>query len=82
MPASTTRPEAGWRGCASPASIALYRYCDEHGIPYRNCGKLIVATTAKETEKLQAIRAHAEANGVAGHADAFRRRGARVWSRR
>jgi L-2-hydroxyglutarate oxidase LhgO len=43
---------------------ALYRYCDEHGIPYRNCGKLIVATTAKETEKLQSIRAHAEANGV------------------
>lgn len=44
---------------------ALYRYCDEHGIPYRNCGKLIVATSAKETEKLQGIRAHAEANGVA-----------------
>ena len=43
---------------------ALYRYCDEHGIPYRNCGKLIVATTAKEAEKLQSIRAHAEANGV------------------
>src|SRR6201747_3050585 len=43
---------------------ALYRYCDEHGIPYRNCGKLIVATTPKETEKLQSIRAHAEANGV------------------
>jgi L-2-hydroxyglutarate oxidase LhgO len=43
---------------------ALYRYCDEHGISYRNCGKLIVATTAKETERLQGIRAHAEANGV------------------
>lgn len=44
---------------------ALYRYCDEHGIPYKNCGKLIVATTPEETEKLAAIRAHAEANGVA-----------------
>jgi len=43
---------------------ALYRYCRDHGIPHRNCGKLIVATTAKETEKLQSIRAHAEANGV------------------
>jgi L-2-hydroxyglutarate oxidase LhgO len=43
---------------------ALYRYCAEHGIPHRNCGKLIVATTAKETAKLQSIRAHAEANGV------------------
>jgi L-2-hydroxyglutarate oxidase LhgO len=39
-------------------------YCGEHGIPHRNCGKLIVATTSKETEKLQSIRAHAEANGV------------------
>src|SRR2546430_6240624 len=53
------------RMCVS-GKHALYRYCDEHGIPYRNCGKLIVATTAKETEKLQSIRAHAEANGVAG----------------
>jgi L-2-hydroxyglutarate oxidase LhgO len=43
---------------------ALYRYCGEHGIPHRNCGKLIVATTPQETEKLQSIRAHAEANGV------------------
>jgi L-2-hydroxyglutarate oxidase LhgO len=51
------------RMCVS-GKQALYRYCDEHGIPYRNCGKLIVATTPKETEKLQSIRAHAEANGV------------------
>src|SRR6202011_3175518 len=43
---------------------ALYRYCGDHGIPHRNCGKLIVATTPQETEKLQSIRAHAEANGV------------------
>jgi L-2-hydroxyglutarate oxidase LhgO len=43
---------------------ALYQYCRDHGIPHRNCGKLIVATTPSETEKLQSIRAHAEANGV------------------
>jgi L-2-hydroxyglutarate oxidase LhgO len=43
---------------------ALYRYCAEHGVPHRNCGKLIVATTPKEAEKLGSIRAHAEANGV------------------
>jgi L-2-hydroxyglutarate oxidase LhgO len=43
---------------------ALYEYCRNHGIPHRNCGKLIVATTPQETEKLQSIRAHAEANGV------------------
>ena len=43
---------------------ALYDYCRDHGIPHRNCGKLIVATTPQETAKLQSIRAHAEANGV------------------
>jgi L-2-hydroxyglutarate oxidase LhgO len=44
--------------------IALYDYCRDHGIPHRNCGKLIVATTRNETAKLQSIKAHAEANGV------------------
>jgi L-2-hydroxyglutarate oxidase LhgO len=59
-------PAGSWmaRMCVA-GKIALYRYCDEHGIPYKNCGKLIVATTAEETAKLEAIRAHAEANGVA-----------------
>jgi L-2-hydroxyglutarate oxidase LhgO len=52
------------RMCVS-GKRALYAYCSDHGIPHRNCGKLIVATTPKETEKLQSIRAHAEANGVA-----------------
>ncbi len=43
---------------------ALYDYCRDHGIPHRKCGKLIVAATPSETEKLQSIKAHAEANGV------------------
>jgi L-2-hydroxyglutarate oxidase LhgO len=43
---------------------ALYRYCRDQGVPHRNCGKLIVATTPQETEKLQSIKAHAESNGV------------------
>ena len=51
------------RMCVS-GKRALYEYCRDHGIPHRNCGKLIVATTPKEAEKLQSIRAHAEANGV------------------
>jgi L-2-hydroxyglutarate oxidase LhgO len=42
----------------------LYRFCADHGVPHKNCGKLIVATTPAEAEKLQSIRAHAEANGV------------------
>jgi L-2-hydroxyglutarate oxidase LhgO len=51
------------RMCVS-GKRALYEYCRDHGIPHRNCGKLIVATSPKEAEKLQSIRAHAEANGV------------------
>ncbi len=44
----------------------LYRYCDERGVPYTNCGKLIVATSDAETEMLAGIKARAEANGVEG----------------
>ena len=42
----------------------LYAYCAEHGVPHRNCGKLIVATNDAETDKLAAIRQHAAQNGV------------------
>lgn len=58
-------PAGSWmaRMCVS-GRHALYRYCDDRGIPHKNCGKLIVATKPEETQKLAAIRAHAEANGV------------------
>jgi L-2-hydroxyglutarate oxidase LhgO len=44
----------------------LYAYCAEHGVPHRNCGKLIVATNGQESELLASIKARAEANGVEG----------------
>jgi len=44
----------------------LYAYCAEHGVPHRNCGKLIVATNEAEAELLQSIKGRAEANGVEG----------------
>ena len=44
----------------------LYRYCDERGVPYAKCGKLIVAASEAETEMLAGIKARAEANGVEG----------------
>lgn len=43
---------------------ALYRFCAEHGVPHRNCGKLIVATNAEEDAMLAGIQRRAEANGV------------------
>jgi L-2-hydroxyglutarate oxidase LhgO len=44
----------------------LYAFCDDHGVAARRCGKLIVATSAEEDEKLAGIQARAEANGVEG----------------
>src|SRR6201986_5387436 len=44
----------------------LYAYCAEHGVPHRNCGKLIVAPKAQEAERLQSIKGRAEAHGVEG----------------
>ncbi len=42
----------------------LYEFCAERGVPFRNCGKLIVATNEEEATKLEGIRARAAANGV------------------
>jgi len=44
----------------------LYAYCAAHGVPHRNCGKLIAATNEAENEKLAEIKGRAEANGVEG----------------
>lgn len=43
---------------------ALYEYCAAHGVPHRRCGKLIVATSAAEMDKLEALNAFAQAGGV------------------
>lgn len=43
---------------------ALYAFCDSHGVPYRRCGKLIVATDESQLAGLDALQAHARANGV------------------
>jgi L-2-hydroxyglutarate oxidase LhgO len=43
---------------------ALYRFCAEHGVAHRNCGKLIVATNEAEVGKLEGVAARARANGV------------------
>lgn len=42
----------------------LYSYCNKYGIPYRQCGKLIVATNDFEVEKLAVIARKASINGV------------------
>ena len=44
----------------------LYAFCRERGVAFDACGKLIVATSAEEAERLIGIKARAEANGVEG----------------
>ncbi len=45
---------------------ALYAYCIERGVPFSNCGKLIVACNEAEDGMLAAIKRRAEVNGVEG----------------
>ena len=40
------------------------QFCAEHGIPIEECGKLIVATTAIEVQRLADLRTRCEANDI------------------
>lgn len=41
-----------------------YKYLDEHGVPYKKCGKLIVAVTPEEIPRLDALQERGLQNGV------------------
>jgi L-2-hydroxyglutarate oxidase len=43
---------------------ALYRLCQERGVPHERCGKLIVATRPSELPMLSALEQRGRANGV------------------
>jgi L-2-hydroxyglutarate oxidase LhgO len=43
---------------------ALYAYCDAHGVPYRRCGKLIVAIGEEQRGALERVLTTARGNGV------------------
>lgn len=45
---------------------ALLRFCDEHTIPYKICGKVIVAISQNESERLDEIYRRGIANGIGG----------------
>ena len=42
----------------------LYDFCERYGVPFRRCGKLIVATSAAQLAELDKIKNAAQANGV------------------
>ena len=44
--------------------LATMRFCKDNAIPYEQCGKLIVATDAEEHERMLALYARAQQNGI------------------
>jgi L-2-hydroxyglutarate oxidase LhgO len=51
------------RACVRGRDL-LYAFAAEHGVAYKNCGKLVVATDADQIPKLLEWKANAEENGV------------------
>ena len=45
-------------------AASMVEFCQAHDIPYKICGKLIVATDPAELPRLTALRERAEANGL------------------
>jgi L-2-hydroxyglutarate oxidase LhgO len=45
---------------------ALYPFLDTRGVAYRKCGKLVVASEAEETPRIEAVFVQAQANDVEG----------------
>jgi (S)-2-hydroxyglutarate dehydrogenase len=44
----------------------LYRFCEEHQIPYNQCGKVVVATSKAELPKLDDLEQRGRGNGLKG----------------
>ena len=44
--------------------MQLYQYCKHRGVPFRDCGKLLVATDSAQIPALAALDTAARANGV------------------
>src|SRR5690348_14627820 len=43
-----------------------YEFCEKHNVPFRHCGKLVVAADAHEEPELAALKKRGEDNGVEG----------------
>jgi L-2-hydroxyglutarate oxidase LhgO len=51
------------RACVEGRQM-LYRFCEDHGVPFRRYGKILVAADEVQRAQVLAIKARAEANGV------------------
>ena len=46
--------------------LKLVAFCEEHGVPYELCGKVVVASSEEERPRLHALYARGRENGVGG----------------
>ncbi|NIS74682.1 MAG: L-2-hydroxyglutarate oxidase [Deltaproteobacteria bacterium] len=46
--------------------VALERFCEDRGVPFRRCGKLVVATVESELPALSELERRGRANGLMG----------------
>jgi L-2-hydroxyglutarate oxidase len=53
------------RNCVAGAA-SMKRSCQENGVPFEECGKLVVATTVEEVPRLEGLHERGIANGVPG----------------
>ena len=51
------------RLCVSGNKL-LYKFCEDYSVPYKRCGKIIVATSDEEVQTLDNIKQRAAKNGV------------------
>ena len=53
------------RNCVAGAA-SMKRFCREYGVPFEECGKLVVATSPEEVPRLEQLHQRGIANGVPG----------------
>ncbi len=53
------------RTCTTGRKL-LYRFCEEHGVPFERCGKVVVATRPEHVARLDALEQRGRANGLTG----------------
>src|SRR5271166_6621941 len=53
------------RNCVAGAA-SMKRFCQEHGVRFEECGKLVVATSPEEVPRLEQLHQRGIANGVPG----------------
>ncbi|MFN7149660.1 MAG: L-2-hydroxyglutarate oxidase, partial [Microthrixaceae bacterium] len=58
------RPGSAKATLVAAGRARLERYCDERGLPYDRCGKVVVATSADEVHALGELERRGAANGV------------------